>query len=104
MKNRRQSICDKMVIWVLIASGGASGWTWTTGRVQACSACEEPASLEQALVARAEGHGISVAVTARGKMVRFTNEAVWTEVPLQVVTFLRGVAWGDGLFVAVGGS
>lgn len=49
-------------------------------------------------------HGISAAVTCDGKLLVSSNRTDWTEVRLGLRAFVRGITYGAGLFVAVGGS
>jgi hypothetical protein len=49
-------------------------------------------------------NGISLAVSHDGKLLTASNEGDWKEVRLTCKAFFRGIAYGDGLFVLVGGS
>jgi hypothetical protein len=50
-------------------------------------------------------HGdVRVAITPHGGLAIARNGDDWTEIRLGFRTFLRSVTWGNGLFVAVGGS
>jgi hypothetical protein len=49
-------------------------------------------------------NGISLAVSYDGKLLTSSNGADWMEVRLTLRAFLRGLTYGDGLFVVVGGS
>lgn len=59
---------------------------------------------QSALKAQVFGNGRWVAVTSDGKLRCSTDGIEWNSADLPVERFLRGVAFGNGQFVAVGGS
>jgi hypothetical protein len=50
------------------------------------------------------GNGLIVCVTRQGRILTSTDGCTWAQQLLPCRTFLRGVTYGNSLFVAVGGS
>lgn len=51
----------------------------------------------------AHGKGVYARLT-NGRLQTSENKITWNDLPLVIPTFLRGITYGNGLFVAVGGS
>src|SRR5262245_34480065 len=52
----------------------------------------------------ARGNGILVQISHQGRVLTSANGCKWAEQCVPCRTFVRGVAYGNSIFVAVGGS
>jgi photosystem II stability/assembly factor-like uncharacterized protein len=64
----------------------------------------EPLPQNSGFTEVARGKGIAVRVSPEGGLLTSKDGSRWVEARLDVRTFLRSVTFGQGLFVAVGGS
>ncbi len=78
------------------------GSVTTPNRVNA--GLQTPASVPATPKAQVSGNGRSVTLGADGKLRCSADGIEWSPAYLPVESFLRGVAFGNGQFVAVGGS
>jgi hypothetical protein len=87
---------------LLVAALQARGSGTVTEKGAMLSASEVPCELNS--VAVGPVGGIYARVNHRGELLTSGNQANWTPQGAEWRTFFRGVARGNGLFVAVGGS
>ncbi len=82
---------------------------WASGQLEISNSSTAPGvarthGTNRSVQSQVDAEGITLAVSYDGKLVTTRTGADWTEVGLTFKTFLRGITYGDGLFVVVGGS
>src|SRR5438445_98702 len=69
---------------------------------QTLNECSQQSLIKPSIIA--SSRDLFVAINQKGGIVTSTDGVQWSTCQLNARTFMRGVACGQGLFVAVGGS
>src|ERR1051325_8517479 len=100
MARMRTRALTVFTVVLVVASGSAFGGMNTNEiAAQTSSVCAASPHWDRLV----SGNGMNVRLS-RGRIETSSDGMNWTERPLTIRTFLRGVTYGNGMFVAVGGS